>query len=76
MDMMQVGSDKKMNYKLARKFIRNNGKKYYIAGGIKNMFDINKAKNMGASGVLVSSMLHQNKLSKNIIQKEKTSSKY
>ena len=76
MDMMQVGSNKKINYKLARKFIRNNGKEYYIAGGIKNMFDINKAKKMGASGVLVSSMLHKNKLSKHIIQKEKTSSRY
>ena len=76
MDMIQVGSNKKINYKLARKFIRNNGKEYYIAGGIKNMFDINKAKKMGASGVLVSSMLHQNKLSKHIIQKEKTSSRY
>ena len=73
--MVQVGSNKKVNYKLARKFIRNNGKEYYIAGGIKTMFDINKAKKMGASGVLVSSMLHQKKLSKHIIQKEKTSSR-
>ena len=41
--------------------------------GIKKVLDIKKAKKIGAKGVLVSSILHQNKLTKLFIQKEKTS---
>ena len=73
MDLLQVGSDDKFNYNIAKKFIRNDKKDYYIAGGIKKVQDIKKAKKIGAKGVLVSSILHQNKLTKLFIQKEKTS---
>ena len=73
MDLLQVGSDDKFNYNIAKKFIRNDKKDYYIAGGIKKVLDIKKAKKIGAKGVLVSSILHQNKLTKLFIQKEKTS---
>ncbi len=73
MDLMQVGSDNKFNLKIANKFIKNDKKDYYIAGGIKKVLDIKKAKQIGAKGVLVSSILHQNKLTKIFIQKEKTS---
>jgi len=75
MDLLQVGSKNNINYKLARRFIRNNNRDYYIAGGIKSIFDIKRAKYFGASGVLVSTMIHQNKITKYMIQKEKTSSK-
>ena len=75
MDLSQVGSKNNINYKLARRFIRNNNQDYYIAGGIKSIFDIKRAKHFGASGVLVSTMIHQNKITKYMIQKEKTSSK-
>ena len=73
MDLMQVGSDNKFNLKIAKKFIKNDKKDYYIAGGIKKVLDIKKAKQIGAKGVLVSSILHQSKLTKIFIQKEKTS---
>ena len=75
MDLLQVGSKNNINYKLARRFIRNNNRDYYIAGGIKSIFDTKRAKYFGASGVLVSTMIHQNKITKYMIQKEKTSSK-
>ena len=75
MDLLQVGSKNNINYKLARRFIRNNNQDYYIAGGIKSIFDIKRAKYFGASGVLVSTMIHQNKITKYMIQKAKTSSK-
>ena len=55
--------------------MRSTVKDYYIAGGIKSIFDIKRAKHFGASGVLVSTMIHQNKITKYMIQKEKTSSK-
>ena len=74
MDLTQVGSKNNINYKLARRFIRKNNHEYYIAGGIKSIFDIKRAKYFGASGVLVSTMIHQNRITKNMIQKEKTSS--
>ena len=73
MDLKQVGSNKKINFKLAKMFIRKNNIKYYIAGGIKSIFDIKKAKQLGAEGVLVSSMIHRRKLTKNTIKKQKTS---
>ena len=73
MDLLQVGSKNNINYKLAKRFIRKNNHTYYIAGGIKSIFDIKRAKYFGASGVLISTMIHQNKITKNMIQKEKTS---
>ena len=71
MDLLQVGSEKKLNYKIAKKYIKDDKKDYYIAGGIKKILDIKKAKQIGAKGVLVSSILHQSKLTKIFIQKEK-----
>ncbi len=73
MDLLQVGSDKKINYNLAKKIIRKNNKDYYIAGGVKSILDIKKAATLGARGVLISTILHENKLRKIFIQKEKTS---
>ena len=52
--------------------IKNN-KDYYIAGGVKSILDIKKAGTLGARGVLISTILHENKLRKIFIQKEKTS---
>ena len=73
MDFLQIGSENKFNHKNAIKFIRNDKRDYYIAGGIKNILDIKKAKQIGAKGVLVNSILHNSKLNKLFIQKEKTS---
>jgi uncharacterized protein related to proFAR isomerase len=73
MDLLQVGSANNLNYKIAKKIIKNDKKDYYIAGGIKKVLDIRKAKQIGAKGVLVSSILHSSKLTRLFIQKEKTS---
>ena len=73
MDLLQVGSANNLNYKIAKKIIKNDKKDYYIAGGIKKVLDIRKAKQIGAKGVLVSSILHRSKLTRLFIQKEKTS---
>ena len=73
MDLLQVGSENKLNYKIAKRFIKNDKKDYYIAGGIKKVLDIKKARKIGAKGVLISSILHQRTLTKIFIQKEKTS---
>ena len=73
MDLLQVGSVNNLNYKLAKKIIKNDKKDYYIAGGVKKVLDIKKARQIGAKGVLVSSILHRSKLTRLFIQKEKTS---
>ena len=62
MDLLQVGSKNNINYKLARRFIGKNNSTYYIAGGLKSIFDIKRAKYFGASGVLVSTLIHQKKI--------------
>ena len=73
MDLLQVGSVNNLNYKLAKKIIKNDKKDYYIAGGVKKVLDIKKARQIGAKGVLVSSILHRSKLTRLFIKKEKTS---
>ena len=73
MDLLQVGSVNNLNYKIAKKIIKNDKKDYYIAGGVKKVLDIRKARQIGAKGVLVSSILDRKKLTRLFIQKEKTS---
>lgn len=73
MDLLQVGSSETLNFKILKKFIKYQKKRdFYIAGGIKNTFDIHKAKNLGVKGVLVSSILHKDIIGKLFIRKEKT----
>ena len=40
MDLLQVGSENKLNYKIAKSFVKDDKKDYYIAGGIKKILDI------------------------------------
>tara|TARA_B100000609_G_scaffold38919_1_gene29494 strand:+ start:1706 stop:2392 length:687 start_codon:yes stop_codon:yes gene_type:complete len=74
MDLSQVGSNEFLNFKILKKYSRYQ-KKYdlYVAGGIKNTLDIQRAKKLGVKGALVSSILYKQKLPKLFITKEKTS---
>ena len=72
MDLEQVGSSKYANFKMLRKFIKYSSKyELYIAGGIKSTLDLNRAKSLGAKGVLVSSILKKDCLPRLLIQKRK-----
>ena len=65
MDLSRVGTKLKPNFHVIKKFITKKYKtEYYVAGGIRSMLDIKFVKNLGASGVLVSSLLSMNKLRK------------
>lgn len=76
MDLSQVGSSKNMSFNLVRKFLKYKKRHdIYIAGGIKNTFDINKAKNLGVKGALISSLLNKKTITKLFITKEKTNLK-
>ena len=72
MDLSRVGTKLKPNFHIAKKFITKKYKnEYYIAGGIRSMLDVKFAKLLGAQGVLVSSLLHMNKIGKYSLLKER-----
>ena len=72
MDLSRVGTKLKPNFHIAKKFIKKKYKnKFYIAGGIRSMLDIKFAKLLGAQGVLISSLLHMNKIRKFSFLKER-----
>tara|TARA_Y100000590_G_scaffold423239_1_gene528829 strand:- start:19696 stop:20382 length:687 start_codon:yes stop_codon:yes gene_type:complete len=74
MDLYKVGTLSKPNFYLAKRIIRKRyNNEYYIAGGMKSLLDIKNAKKIGAKGVLVSSMIHVNKLNKFTFKKERVS---
>ena len=65
MDLLRIGGKLKPNFHLAKSFIRKkNNREYYIAGGVKSLLEIKQAKQLGAKGVLVSTIIHMNKLNK------------
>ena len=72
MNLSRVGTKLKPNFHIVRKFITKKYKnEYYVAGGIRSMLDIKSAKLLGASGVLISSLLYMNKLRKFSFLKER-----
>ncbi|MEC9205670.1 MAG: HisA/HisF-related TIM barrel protein [Pseudomonadota bacterium] len=72
MDLSRVGTKLKPNFHIIKKFIKKKYKnEYYVAGGIRSMLDIKFAKLLGAQGVLVSSLLHMNKVRKFSFLKER-----
>ena len=65
MDLLRIGGKLKPNFHLAKSFIRKtNNREFYIAGGVKSLLEIKQAKKLGAKGVLVSTIIHMNKLNK------------
>lgn len=70
MNISDVGNSQGPNYKYLRSINKKSSIKYYIGGGIKSIFDINKLKTMGFSGVLVSSILFKKYTSAYLIKKK------
>ena len=72
MDLEQVGSSKCTNFKILKRYLKYSSKyELYIAGGIKTTLDLQKAKSLGAKGVLVSSILKNGNIPKLLIHKRK-----
>ncbi len=69
MNISDVGNEKGPDYKYIRSMIKKNNNEYYVGGGIKSMFDINKLKLMGINGVLVSSLLFKKHKNSFLIKK-------
>jgi len=69
MNISDVGGDTGPSYSSIRNITKNSTIKYYVGGGIKTIFDINRLKLMGFSGVLVSTLLFKKYTSHFIIKK-------
>ena len=69
MNISDVGNSNGPSYKIIRTINKNNSTQYYVGGGIKSVYDINRLKLMGFSGVLVSSLLFKKYTSNFIIKK-------
>ena len=69
MNIADVGNDKGPDYKYIRSMNKKSSIQYYVGGGIKSTFDINKLEAMGFSGVLVSSLLFKNYKNSFLIKK-------
>ena len=69
MNISDVGNDKGPDYKYIRSMSKKSSIQYYVGGGIKSTFDINKLEAMGFSGVLVSSLLFKNYKNSFLIKK-------
>ena len=69
MNIADVGNDKGPDYKYIRSMSKKSSIQYYVGGGIKSTFDIDKLEAMGFSGVLVSSLLFKNYKNSFLIKK-------
>jgi len=69
MNILDVGNNNGPNYRNIRAMTKNSTIEYYVGGGIKTTFDIDRLKLMGFSGVLVSSLLFKKYTSTFLIKK-------
>ncbi len=75
LDISSVGTQKGINEKLIKEITDklkklNKNNKIYVGGGIKNINDLEKAKNLNVNGVLIGTSIHNGTLNlKEIIEK-------
>ena len=70
MDISSVGTQKGINVELIKDILERTDNPIYIGGGIKSEDDLKISKELGISGVLIGTTIHNGKLDlKKIIQK-------
>ena len=69
MNITDVGNKRGPDYKHISAMNKKSSVQYYVGGGIKSTFDINKLELMGFSGVLVSSLLFKKDTNSFLIKK-------
>lgn len=63
MTLSQIGSDSGPDSQILAQLInRSNGQKIYAAGGARHTMDVQQLKEMGASGALIASALHNQQI--------------
>lgn len=70
LDISSVGTQKGINVELIKNILKKTDNPIYIGGGIKSEDDLKISKELGISGVLIGTTIHNGKLDlKKIIQK-------
>lgn len=62
LDLGRVGTERGANYEILKEVLTNTKIKALVGGGIRNLQDLEKLRNLNVSGVLVATALHKGKL--------------
>jgi phosphoribosylformimino-5-aminoimidazole carboxamide ribotide isomerase len=63
LDLTRVGSGEGVNTTLLSKMLRNVKASFFVGGGVRDIGDLQKLKDLGVSGVLIATALHSGKIS-------------
>ncbi len=63
LDLARVGSGEGVNVDFLKKVLKTVAIDIYVGGGVRDLKDLVKLKNLGVSGVLVATALHEGKIS-------------
>ena len=63
LDLTRVGSGKGVNTTLLSQMLRNVNTNFFIGGGVRDVGDLLKLKDLGVSGVLIATALHSGEIS-------------
>ena len=63
LDLARVGSREGVNTSLLSKMLRNVNANFFVGGGVREIGDLQKLKDLGVSGVLIATALHSGKIS-------------
>ena len=63
LDLARVGSDEGVNDDFLKKVLKAAAMDVYVGGGVRDLEDLIKLKDLGVSGVLVATALHSGKIS-------------
>ena len=65
LDLDRVGTQQGINFSFLKKLLRKSEARIIVGGGIKNLFELEKLENLGISGALVATVLHNGKVTIN-----------
>ena len=63
LDLTRVGSGEGVNASLLSKMLRGVKTNFFVGGGVRDIGDLQKLKDLGVSGVLIATALHSGKIS-------------
>jgi phosphoribosylformimino-5-aminoimidazole carboxamide ribotide isomerase len=63
LDLVRVGSREGVNTALLSKMLRDVKANFFVGGGVRDIGDLQKLKDLGMSGVLIATALHSGKIS-------------
>ena len=70
LDLLRVGSGEGVNVDFLMKVISEVGINVFVGGGVRDINDLVKLKNIGVSGTLIATALHTGKISIDVLKQE------